>query len=145
MLTSLQVKLVEGERYKWGYDKSWGYPCWTESTILYVPPEEPDLFSILQLDMNQPHSKTRSPRAAPTADASPTAAQSGAHRGPHRAARPMGSHDTSDADLSLESTITELKIRSRSTVSKEFKLPPAPQSGYADQILPASDETMRAS
>ena len=24
MLTSLQVKLVEGERYKWGYDKSWG-------------------------------------------------------------------------------------------------------------------------
>ena len=24
MLTSLQVKLVEGERYKWGYEKSWG-------------------------------------------------------------------------------------------------------------------------
>ena len=24
MLTSLQVKLVEEERYKWGYDKSWG-------------------------------------------------------------------------------------------------------------------------
>ena len=24
MLTSLQVKLVEGERYQWGYDTSWG-------------------------------------------------------------------------------------------------------------------------
>ena len=29
--------------------------------------------------------------------------------GPHRAARPMGSHNTSNADLSLESTLTDLE------------------------------------
>jgi hypothetical protein len=77
------------------------------ATILYVPPEEPDLFSILQLDMKKPDS-TVNPRAAQTAEA-PPATHNGARKGPHRAARPMGSHDTKDADLSLESAITDLE------------------------------------
>ena len=113
------------------------------ATILFVPPDEPDLFSEFNMiDTSAAQAKAIEPGAAeeplptgapsqfsrpklasPATDggrsvpltlpsgavAPPAAAAVEPRKGPHRAARPLGSHATQDADLSFENTMEDLE------------------------------------